>query len=82
MGGGETSNGFRERLERDIDGLQAMLKQANERNKPQPVHYDSEEESSSNGLALFGAAAGAAMGGSAGAFIGGVAGKILGDLFG
>lgn len=36
MGDGEISNGIREKLEREIDGLQAALKQANEANKPPP----------------------------------------------
>lgn len=36
MGDGDISNSFRERLEREIDGSQAALKQANEANKPKP----------------------------------------------
>lgn len=36
MGDVEISNAFRERLERDLDGLQASLKQLNEANKPPP----------------------------------------------
>lgn len=34
MGDGEVSNSFRERLERDMDSMQASLKQTNEVNKP------------------------------------------------
>ncbi|XP_055319310.1 atlastin-like [Sitodiplosis mosellana] len=42
IGGGEISNVFRERLERDVDSLQGTLKQANERNKPteRPVQHE------------------------------------------
>lgn len=40
IGGIEISNSFRERLERDIDGLQAALKQANERNRPVERHQE------------------------------------------
>lgn len=36
MGEGEIFNPFRERLEREIDSLQAALKQTNEANKPKP----------------------------------------------
>lgn len=83
MGDGEVSNGFRERLERDIDDLQTTLKQANERNKPlpPPVYYGHQNEGPSNGLPLIGAAAGAAIGGPPGAIIGGFIGSVL-SLFG
>lgn len=37
MGNVEIWNAFRERLERELDGLQAVLKQANEANKPPPI---------------------------------------------
>lgn len=82
IGGGDISNGFRERLERDVDGLQATLKQANDRNKPieRPVYQD--QGSDSNGLPLIGAAAGAAIGGPPGAVIGGIIGSVFGGLFG
>lgn len=36
MGNVDVTNAFRERLEREIDGLQAPLKQTNEANKPPP----------------------------------------------
>lgn len=36
MGDGQISNGVREKLERDLDQLQASLKQTNEANKPPP----------------------------------------------
>lgn len=36
MGDAEASNSFRERLERDMDSMQASLKQKNEANKPPP----------------------------------------------
>lgn len=36
MGDGEVSNSYRERLERDMDSMQASLKQTNEANKPPP----------------------------------------------
>lgn len=36
MGDGDISNGFREKLERDLDNMQAALKQRNEANKPPP----------------------------------------------
>lgn len=39
------SNSFRERLERDIDGLQTMLKQVNERNRPVERHHEREGSS-------------------------------------
>lgn len=34
MGDGDISNSFREKLERDMDNMQASLKQKNEANKP------------------------------------------------
>lgn len=44
MGDGEISNSFRERLERDLDNSQVLMKARNESNKPpEPVreihHY-------------------------------------------
>lgn len=43
MGDGEVSYAFRERLERNIDGTQAGLKQVNERNKPPPDDDDDDD---------------------------------------
>lgn len=36
MGDGSVSSPHREQLERDIDGMQAVLKSRNEQNKPPP----------------------------------------------
>lgn len=36
MGDGDVSNNSREKLERDLDIMQASLKQTNEKNKPPP----------------------------------------------
>lgn len=36
MGDAGLSNGFRERLEREMDGLQGLLHQVNDANKPPP----------------------------------------------
>lgn len=40
MGDVQISNVFRERLEREMDGLQASLQQTNEANKPPPPRHD------------------------------------------
>lgn len=70
MGDGEVSNGFRERLERDVDGLQATLKQTNEKNKPVDQKGDF-------GLPIIGAAVGASLGGPVGALLGGILGGFI-----
>lgn len=72
MGDGEVSNGFRERLERDVDGLQATLKQTNEKNKPVDQKGDG-----TNGLPIIGAAVGASLGGPVGALLGGILGGFI-----
>lgn len=43
MGDGDLSNSFRERLERDMDSMQASLQQRNEANKPPPPAPESSE---------------------------------------
>lgn len=70
MGDGEVSNGFRERLERDVDGLQATLKQTNEKNKPVDQKGD-------GSLPIIGAAVGASLGGPVGALLGGILGGFI-----
>lgn len=72
IGDGDVSNGYRERLEREIDGLQATLKQANDRNKPPP--QVTQDSGSSNDNNVIGAIVGGAVGGPVGAAIGGVLG--------
>lgn len=64
MGDGEVANSFRERLERDIDSMQASLKQSNEANKPPPPpppqqssNHDSVWEKLIDAAATLGAAA-------------------------
>lgn len=37
MGDIGISNAFRKRLERELDGLQALLQQTNDANKPPPI---------------------------------------------
>lgn len=73
MGDGEVSNTFRERLERNIDDLQAALKQANEKNKPV-------QQMNPNGLPV-GALGGAALGGAIFGPVGALVGGLLGGLF-
>lgn len=40
MGDVTITNSFRERLEREMDGMQASLQQINEANKPPPPRHD------------------------------------------
>ena len=51
-GDGDVSNSYRERLERDIDSMQASLKQANEANKPPPPPPPKESGGSNDNLIL------------------------------
>lgn len=75
MGDGDVANGYRERLERDIDGLQTSLKQANEKNKPPPQITHNPDSSNDNNV--IGAIVGGAVGGPVGAAIGGVIGGLF-----
>lgn len=63
-----------QRPERDVDGLQASLKQANEKNKP--VQQVDQNGNGPNGLPLVGAAIGAAVAGPVGGFVGGILGSL------
>lgn len=80
MGSGEVSNGYRERLERNLDSLQSMLQKTNERNKPQPIQPRPRGNHAAHG-SVAGGAIGGAIGGPPGAIIGTVLGGIFGSLF-
>lgn len=75
MGDGDISNSFREKLERDIDGLQVTLKQANEKNKP--VQHFTDQSSNDPSGTIIGAAVGGAVGGPVGAVVGGIVGGLF-----
>lgn len=82
MGDGDISNGVREKLERELDELQASLKQRNEANKPPPPPPPQEQggrpKRDKNGMIIAGAQIGGSVGGPVGALVGGVLGKIFG----
>lgn len=64
MGDGSVSNPHREQLERDIDGMQAVLKSRNEKNKPPPPPPSRSERRGKNGnkvLGVVGAIAGGVL---------------------
>lgn len=66
MGDGSVSNPHREQLERDIDGMQAVLKSRNEKNKPPPPPPSRSERRDRNGnkiLEVVGAIAGGVLSG-------------------
>lgn len=52
MGDDQQSNSFRIILERDLDNMQAELKQVNEVNKPPPPPPPSRDDDNSLGLAI------------------------------
>lgn len=81
MGSGEFSNGFRERLERNLDSLQSTLQQTNERNRPQPIQPQPSVSNHMEIGAVAGGAIGAAIGGPPGAILGGLVGGLFGSIF-